>query len=246
MPAPYTKLPQSIKDLLLSEKLVDDIERIGAQNGLRPEEYGPLLRVTAKLLEGEISTATYVPMLIEELGLSREKVLPIAQEINRDIFNPIKEELRQVHALPEAPTVQLPPQATAPIAVKEALLPTPPPAKQPLTPSTPIISNTTPLAPPTLPMGMSFVPKAPAQGLATEVKPPVLPPLVSAPVKPVSVFEQKMSGTFRLKSDAPSYSAPVVATAATPQSQTPPTLQMPPPQNSVVTPKASDSYRESI
>lgn len=115
---PMDDLPENIQEMLSSEKLIDDIERICEHNGLRPEEYGPVLRTTVKLLRGEIPATAYVGELIEVTGIPREKIALIAQEINRDVFNSVKDSLKELHTTP-----RLPEMAPTPVDT-----PLPPPA----------------------------------------------------------------------------------------------------------------------
>lgn len=125
---PMEELPESIQELLNSEQFIENIERIAEKNGMRPEEYGPLLRTTVRLLRGEIPATAYVAELIDVTGIPREKVALIAQEINRDVFNPVKDALKELHTTPQK-------SATPPVGTVAAPIAAPP------TPATPVVSN---------------------------------------------------------------------------------------------------------
>jgi len=76
--------------------------------------------------------------------------------------------------------------------------------------------------------------QAPAQRVVSQTPPP-----------PASIFEQKMSGAFTIKSDVPDYSTPMPAPVA-PEPQAPATFQMPQPVNPAPSAPTGDAYREPI
>lgn len=121
---PMDELPENIQELLNSEQFIENIEHIADKNGMRPEEYGPLLRTTVRLLRGEIPATAYVAELIDVTGIPREKVALIAQEINRDIFNPIKDSLKELHATPR-PVATPPPAPIGTVPAPAAIPPAP-------------------------------------------------------------------------------------------------------------------------
>lgn len=134
------------------------------------------------------------------------------------------------------------PGAGSPFAQQEIIL-NPTRAIPPQEISTPKPVETMPMQPTMHFVAAPVIPVAPAQ--------PVSLPIVEAPVQavvsqptppPASIFEQKMSGAFTIKSALPDYSAPIVVPTA-PQPQTPATFQMPQPMNPVATPQG-DAYRE--
>lgn len=96
----FSQLPDAIKELLVSERLVDTVEAICMKHNLRPEEYGIVLRTTAALLSGTLPPTSFVATLMDELALPRESAALIAQDINREVFNPVKEALKEIHKLP--------------------------------------------------------------------------------------------------------------------------------------------------
>ncbi len=188
MATDFNNLPQAIKDLLLSEKLVDDVEGIAKHHGLRPEEYGLLLRATTQLLEGNMPATEYMASLVGELDLSREKAALVAQDINQNIFNPVKEELKQVHAVNGAKDGVTPPQPLPKVASSSHLS------------SNPVATATPAPLPKLSEIAAAYT------GKTEKPMPPQSPPL-SAPSQ--SIFEQKMGGTFRMKSDTTSHAGSV-------------------------------------
>ena len=96
----FAELPEEIRELLSDETLVERIEAIAARQGLPPMEQGFLVRICANLMKGIIAPGVFVNTIVDELDISREKAATLAQEINRDIFSPVKDALRAVHTKP--------------------------------------------------------------------------------------------------------------------------------------------------
>lgn len=205
----FARLPQEIRDLITSEDFNDRIEVIAKKHGLDDVETGTLIRTTVRLLIGVIAPTQFVLAVTENIEIERDKAALIAQDINRDIFNPVKEELKQVHALP----VGADGAATKPASES----PTPAPAFSPQ------------VSPKLSPTGASLPTSAPAAQTPTA-------PHLAAPSQ--SIFEQKMGGTFRLKSDTTSHAgaaAPAVA----------PSAVMPSPSTAPAAKPKVDPYREA-
>lgn len=117
------ELPDDVRAIILNNdnKLNDDVEALCAKYGLDAMLAGSVTRLTIKLLMGFLAPTEFIVKLCEGTGVEREKAAMIAQEINRDILNPIKDSLRKIHNLSSGP--QTPPTQSAPAApaVPEAI-----------------------------------------------------------------------------------------------------------------------------
>jgi hypothetical protein len=131
----WVKLPEEIRALLSDMATVDAIEAIGAKHGLSPMEQGFLVRITSRLIMGTLRPTEFVREIEANIDVGRDKAAYIAQDINRDIFNKVKNSLKDIHqgVAPVAPT-QARPARSVPLATpppvplaKSAPLPTPPP-----------------------------------------------------------------------------------------------------------------------
>lgn len=96
----FANLPEGIRALLLADDLNDKIERIGQKNGLDENQSSDLVRIVVRLLSGIIQPTQFVALIMETLEVPRETAALLAEDINRDIFNPVKDELKEVHKLP--------------------------------------------------------------------------------------------------------------------------------------------------
>lgn len=210
LPIKFETLPEDIRAMLQSDEFVEKIELIGEKQSLPPMEQGFLVRICAKLVTGVLQPANFVNTIADELDISREKAAFIAQEINRDIFSNIKESLKTLHRSEQGGGIQSP--AITPVATEGGLS-----AVAPTTETPQIISPakesvvTAPVIP--APLQSTTTTPAPAQVGQSNINTPqreTIQPHIG------SIFEQKLGGEFRLKSDAVTYtneqgsSAPVV------------------------------------
>ena len=102
----FPTLPEEIKTLLLSPDFNDRIEIVAKKHGFNEDQTGTLIRITARLLIGVISPSQFVSSIIENTEVERETASFVAQEINRDIFNPIKDALIELHSVDKSNAVQ--------------------------------------------------------------------------------------------------------------------------------------------
>jgi len=205
----YRSLPLPIREAIFAPETTDAYDRAQEHHNLTKEQREILSIQCGLLMMGLILPQDLVPILTRELKLPQQKVSLIAQDINREVFNPIKNELKEIHVLDSG--------AADIIAPKTA-------AAQPLPSSSPL-PQTAPVVSPKPAPTQSVPPPLPQTH-------PLSPPL-AAPSQ--SIFEQKMGGTFRLKSDTTSH----VGAGASPA--TAPSAVMPNP----ATPPKVDPYRET-
>lgn len=93
----YRGLPDEVKDALFSPNTTDIFDAIKEKQHLTDEQREIMSVYTGFLMMGVLPPEKYVPTLITKMGVEREKVASIAQTINRDLFNPIKDILKKVH-----------------------------------------------------------------------------------------------------------------------------------------------------
>lgn len=193
----FADLPEEI-GATLSNPLFDVyFEELGEKHGIQPELRPTLAACTQLVMEGVLPPTDYIGTLMEELNIDRAKAALIAQDINRDIFSPVKDALKEVHKLlpsqktetdiaPRPVALEKAPTATIPLSAAQ----TPPQATAPL-PQSPMAS--------TQKDSLPHVP--PAKDTSTPApktimyNPPVSNPETPQPEK--SVLEQKLAGIFR-------------------------------------------------
>ncbi|OGZ16483.1 MAG: hypothetical protein A2494_03945 [Candidatus Lloydbacteria bacterium RIFOXYC12_FULL_46_25] len=225
----YRGLPEEIKDAMFSPATTDIFDAIKEKQALTDEQREIMSVYTGFLMMGVLPPEKYVSTLIEKMGIDREKVASIAQIINRDLFNPIKDILKEVHT-PQKNTEETSTSTPTPMAREVIIEPTHTPMSTPAAP-TPVTQSTSGASttPRVTPMMMPEVPKPEALTEQAPITPTPQPtPVDVAPIStptpkeslPVSgnnpqgavtqphigsIFEQKLGGEFRLKSDAAAY-----------------------------------------
>lgn len=231
----YRSLPAKIRETIFAVETTDAYDRAQEAYSLTPKQREVLSVQCGLLMMGLRLPQELVPVLMEELKLPKEKVSLIAQDINREVFNPIKNELKEIHAIADGATEVVEQKAVAtaaaPIQTPKTRPAAPLPsfsvaqASSPRT-STPLAEAVSQGSDATTSKVQKFYDVAPQAGeVRTESAGPVSAGAVVAPSQ--SIFEQKMGGTFRMKSDTTSH----VGGAATQNaaSSTPPSPPKPDP-----------------
>ncbi|GEM_PF-1533429 len=242
-------LPEEVRNAMYSEETLDALELITNKQELTADQATIVSRSTMKLLAGLIKPNELVGLICTETGLAREKVGLVVQEINTDIFNPIKEALKKVHGLDEAPQAAEP--KTAPTSIPSTPKPSAPilsplSVPAPLEPKVPQETKQVPLPPIQVKVVVQPVikkevaPQAPSTPVLTgdrgdslalkgvsSVTPTQEKPKLHVPHKPrngsgaimPNILEQKLGGAFRIQKDSTAYAAPHNA----PETISPPT-----------------------
>lgn len=259
-------LPPEVTNILFNSDLDFYLMNLLAAHNLPDDQKMLVVLSTRALLVGDIAPNEFVKMISDVTGLDQANAALIAQEINRDVFNPVKDALKLVHSTPPV-AVPTPYQveAAAPMAVTPvvAQIPTPVPPVQSPAPAQPSMPT------PPIAVARPVMPTPPPQ--STQVVPPpnmILPPrmaTVPAPVMPqptiptppvANNLETKLGGTFTIKKEVmytqPGTPAPLTPMPAVPQQmptpQSPIAIPNPPrPQGDapvVPLPQSGDPYRE--
>lgn len=227
----FPTLPDEIKTLLLSSDFNDRINGLAVKYGLTEAESGVVIRIVVRLLSGIMAPVEFVGAIIDNIEIERTQATQLAQEINRDIFNPVKDALKQLHNVVQEKTAEKPAAAvSAPqpaVAAPETVV-----ARNPSTQNTPI-------------------PEAQPK-IAVEPKPSVpfgAIPEAAAGKTESNNLESKLGGAFTIKKDvmftAPSAPASPLQPAASPASANKPSAPLP--QAAITAPaqaKTLDPYRE--
>ncbi|MDP3784560.1 MAG: hypothetical protein Q8R12_00560, partial [bacterium] len=133
-----------LKTAIYSADSSTAIENISKKSGLHIDQMGKLAEETGLVMLGLTHPKDFIPHLVERLGVDKLTARNIAEDINQQIFQKVRESLKKIHGLAEAP-----PSPEAP-AVAEALegKPAPEPAKPETKPlKLPSTSAEAPIAP---------------------------------------------------------------------------------------------------
>ncbi|NTV22659.1 MAG: hypothetical protein HGB03_03840 [Candidatus Yonathbacteria bacterium] len=95
--ARFEAMPNDIKAVLASADIGHALERIGQRNSLHLDQIGELSIRTTLVMLGLEPRAGYAQTLMDTLGITEEHARLIIEDINREIFNPVRTSLEQIH-----------------------------------------------------------------------------------------------------------------------------------------------------
>lgn len=230
--AQYKKLPADLQKLVVSENLGIEIQLIGRDAGITPEQALDVEDVVVSVLMGTSHPKDFIRNIQSKIGVDEERARAIAEKVNEEIFQPVRESLKIVHNITE--------EASGASLASEASMAsvpaTPPPAPLSQLPN----SSPTPPRQPRQTIELSFSHGAESNGESQpfpemirpegvalkEVSRPEPAPSAASEPPTRNIFEQKLRGVF-----------------AMPREET--LLPPKPPRDANVPPKpGADPYRE--
>lgn len=99
----YLELPEDLKEAYFSVDISDKIAQIGEKHGLEVDKIGYLGEEVGYVLLGIAHPNKFIPNLADKLGINKIKAREIAEEINKEIFFPIRDSLKKIHNIRETP-----------------------------------------------------------------------------------------------------------------------------------------------
>ncbi len=112
--AKLQELPDEFKKHFTSSETASEIQAIMKKNQLSEDITKTISYVAAMVLLGEINIVDFVKTLQQKCNLQEEPARQLARDINRTIFLPVKENLKQIHRVPEWPREEETNQRAAP------------------------------------------------------------------------------------------------------------------------------------
>lgn len=108
----YKGLPKALQEAITRVDTAEIIKEVGQNHKLMIDKVGELADETGLVMLGLVHPKDYIPHLIERLNIDRETTRTIADEINNRIFFPVREYLKKIHRLEEAPEPLTPAEET--------------------------------------------------------------------------------------------------------------------------------------
>ncbi|MEX0934053.1 MAG: hypothetical protein WD003_02225 [Candidatus Paceibacterota bacterium] len=93
------KLPQDIQTAAASTEVFDALEKIGKRHNLHVDALGGLVDETTFVILGLTHPNEFISNLAKRIGVEREKARAIAEDVNKEVFHPIRESLKEIHSL---------------------------------------------------------------------------------------------------------------------------------------------------
>ncbi|MEK9195344.1 MAG: hypothetical protein AAB975_03130, partial [Patescibacteria group bacterium] len=177
----FARLPEPLKDEMMSVENSERIFEAGKKFGLTIEQIGFLAEEAGYVVLGLTHPNDFVGRLKDHLRVDEEKAKTIAQQINHQVFFPLREILKTTHQFElTQEQIQASPPPIPAIPHAQPIIPKTPPTPQsdirPIGRPTPVIS--VPSVPPAKNPPQMPTPPAPI------VKPPVIPTPASQPLAP--------------------------------------------------------------
>ena len=139
----YKRLPFDLKKAIVSSETRQHIQAVVEKHQLNSDQAADLETEIAIVLLGLRSPADFIVNVKNALNVPAEKARAIADDINTEIFRPIRESLKKIHGISETPTSPLKPELASRV-------PTPRPqgASGVGTPTPPVVGTSTKELPP--------------------------------------------------------------------------------------------------
>ncbi|HDO23727.1 MAG TPA: hypothetical protein ENG99_00745 [bacterium] len=93
----YQKLPEDLKDAILSVDSANVIQQVGKKYNLMIDKIGELADETGMVMFGVTPPKDFISNLSRRLGGDRETARKIAEDINKQIFAKVRESLKKIH-----------------------------------------------------------------------------------------------------------------------------------------------------
>lgn len=100
----YLKLPEDLKDAIFSVNSAEAIQVIGKKYNLSIDKIGELADETGMVMLGITHPSDFIINVARRVYVDKETAGKIAEEINTQIFAKVRESLKKIHGVGEAPT----------------------------------------------------------------------------------------------------------------------------------------------
>ena len=91
----FNKLPVEVQTIVESPEVRDKIQALSRRHSLMIDQTGELMDEVGLILLGLERSSTFVENISGRLNITSEKALMIAQDVNHDIFDSIKEYMKE-------------------------------------------------------------------------------------------------------------------------------------------------------
>jgi len=100
----YGKAPEDIQSMIRDENLGPAIQVIGKDHGITPEQALDVEDIVLHTLLGIESHQDFTRRILEKLGISKDTARKIAEDVDENIFLPVKESLNKIHETKKSET----------------------------------------------------------------------------------------------------------------------------------------------
>ncbi|MCK6462727.1 MAG: hypothetical protein L6Q29_02815 [Candidatus Pacebacteria bacterium] len=95
----YKKLPKDLMDALFTVDTSSIIKNIGEKNRLTIDKTGEVANETGMVMMGITHPSEFITNLAMRLSIDKDLARAIAQDINEQVFRPVRDSLRKIHGI---------------------------------------------------------------------------------------------------------------------------------------------------
>src|SRR3989338_8781696 len=216
----FQALPPRLRDTLSDSRTFEKIAVVGKKYDLTKVDIGLLAQDTGTLMMGFLKPNEFIAAIMEDLAIPRDKAMYIAQDLNREIFNDVKDLLKDIGTTDIKKSEVSGASVPSPIQIAERAVPPSSGAKAPDQPAGASLLAGGPIRSDWAWHGKKNETTGQIEFKREEKKPEFTLPLTTGAGAPhvVSIFEQKLGGAFTVKSTPPppDYSEKVPETSPQP------------------------------
>lgn len=93
----FQKLPPDLRKTLLTDDIGIEVQLIGRDTGITTEQALDVEDVVVSVLVGTSHPKDFIRNIREKIGVDEEGARAIAEKVNKEIFQPVRESLKIVH-----------------------------------------------------------------------------------------------------------------------------------------------------
>lgn len=99
----YRLVPEDIQEAIFSIDTTEKIQTIGKKYNLHIDQVGSLAHQVGLLMLGITKPNHFINEIALDMHITPQKASEVAQEVNEQIFKPIRESLKKIHGLDGSP-----------------------------------------------------------------------------------------------------------------------------------------------
>ncbi len=97
------KLPEDLREAIFGVETSQTLQDVGKKYSLHIDKLAELVNETGLVIVGITHPKDFIPHLVERLGVDKLTARNIAEDVNRQIFQKVRESLKKIHGLAEEP-----------------------------------------------------------------------------------------------------------------------------------------------
>jgi len=102
----FESIPEDVRAAISSIRVVEQLQEIGKKHRLHIDKIDVLFDEAGAVMLGLTHPRDFIGKLAQKLDIDKEKAKKIAQNVNEEIFKPIRKSLKKIHRIAEGQPIQ--------------------------------------------------------------------------------------------------------------------------------------------